>query len=211
MILAVDGASPALSVALASTDGAPVADVSWTSAQRQSAELTPRVLALLADSGHDVAELTAVAVGTGPGSFTGLRVAMALGKGLAFARGLPIVGVPSLAAWLVQVPKTTAAVARAGAREAYVLARDEDVVRLVDRDQLAGLVAGRAVVASAELTDAFGLDDASEPAAGPALALLASQRLAEAPEGDDLARLEPIYLRAPRGVTSSTEGAVRWL
>ena len=211
MILAVDGASPALSVALASAGGALVAEVSWTSAQRQSAELMPRVLGLLADAGHDVADLTAVAVGTGPGSFTGLRVAMALGKGLAFGRGLPMVGVPSLAAWLVQVPSAEAAIARAGSREAYVLSRGEDVVRLVDRDQLPGLLTGTTVVAPTELADAFGLDGASEPAAGPAIAQMASARLAEAPEGDDLARLEPMYLRAPRGVTSTAEGAVRWL
>src|SRR5688572_2722752 len=85
VILAIDGASPALSVALASDDGEPIADVSWTSAQRQSAELMPRLLALLDEAGRGLDDMTAVAVGTGPGSFTGLRVAMALGKGLAFA------------------------------------------------------------------------------------------------------------------------------
>ena len=211
MILAIDGASPALSVALASDDGEPVAGVSWTSAQRQSAELMPRLLALLEEAGHGLDDVTAVAVGTGPGSFTGLRVAMALGKGLAFAGRRPIVGVPSLAAWLVQVPAAAAAVARAGAREAYVLAREEEAVRIVDRDQLSELVDGRSIVAPAELADAFGLAGAEEPAAALAIAGLAVSRLRETPEGDDLARLEPLYLRAPRGVTTSTEGAVRWL
>jgi hypothetical protein len=119
--------------------------------------------------------------------------------------------VPSLAAWLVQVPTASAAVARAGAREAYVLARGDDTVRIVDRDQLPDLVAGRNIVTPAELADGFGLAAAVEPAAGPAIAGLAAVRLQTRPEGDDLARLEPIYLRAPRGVTTSTEGAVRWL
>lgn len=211
MILAIDGASPALSVALASDDGELLADVSWTSAQRQSAELMPRLLVLLDEAGRHLDDVTAVAIGTGPGSFTGLRVAMALGKGLAFAGRRPIVGVPSLAAWLVQVPTATAAVARAGAREAYVLARGDDTVRIVDRYQLPDLVAGRSIVAPSELADAFALAAAVEPAAAPAIAGLAAVRLRTTPEGDDLARLEPIYLRAPRGVTTSTEGAVRWL
>jgi tRNA threonylcarbamoyl adenosine modification protein YeaZ len=211
VILAIDGASPALSVAVASDDGELIADVSWTSAQRQSAELMPRLLALLDETDRRLGDVTAVAIGTGPGSFTGLRVAMALGKGLAFAGLGPIVGVPSLAAWLDQVPTAAAAVARAGAREAYVLAAGEEMVRIVDRDQLSDLVAGRSIVAPEELADRFGLAGAVEPSAAPAIAGIAALRLQKTPEGDDLARLEPIYLRAPRGVTTSTEGAVRWL
>jgi hypothetical protein len=102
-------------------------------------------------------------------------------------------------------------VARAGAREAYVLARGDESVRIVDRDQLPDLVADRSIVAPAELANGFGLAGAEEPAAGPAIAGLAAARLRATPEGDDLSRLEPIYLRAPRGVTTSTEAAVRWL
>ena len=46
-----------------------------------------------------------MAVGVGPGSFTGLRVGMGLAKGIALARHVPIVGVPSLVAWLVAEPE----------------------------------------------------------------------------------------------------------
>ncbi|MEJ7804125.1 MAG: tRNA (adenosine(37)-N6)-threonylcarbamoyltransferase complex dimerization subunit type 1 TsaB, partial [Candidatus Limnocylindria bacterium] len=117
----MDGASTDLSIALTEPDGTLLADDAWSSGQRQSAELLPRLLALLARIDRPVRDASAVAIGTGPGSFTGLRVAMSLGKGLAVGLRVPIVGVPSLPAWLEADPDGTGALARAGAREAYLL------------------------------------------------------------------------------------------
>ena len=211
MILALDGASTDLSIALADAGGGRIADDSWTSAQRQSAELLPRALDLLASAGRRLDEVTALAVGTGPGSFTGLRVALSLGKGLAFALDRPIVGVPSLVAWLEQEPAAHAAVARAGAREAYLLVRGEPHPLVVDRDGLPERLAGHEIVAPAELAEAFALTAARRPASAIAVARLAARRLDADPAGDDLRRLEPIYLRAPRGLPAAPEGEVRWL
>ena len=211
MILAIDGASTDLSIALTDAGGGRIGDDSWSSAQRQSAELLPRTLDLLTSSGPRLDEVTALAVGTGPGSFTGLRVALSLGKGLAFALDRPIVGVPSLVAWLEQEPTAHAAVARAGAREVYLLARGEPHPLVVDRDGLPGTLAGNEIVAPAELAEAFALTEARRPAAAMAVARLAASRLAADPAGDDLHRLEPIYLRAPRGLPAAPEGEVRWL
>jgi hypothetical protein len=57
------------------------------------------------------------------------------------------------------------------------------------------------VVAPLELADAFGLGDARSPQrAATAIAALAAARLSVLPGGDDLDRLEPAYLRAPRGL-----------
>jgi tRNA threonylcarbamoyladenosine biosynthesis protein TsaB len=211
VILAIDGASTDLSVAIATADGTAVADVSWTSAQRQSAELLPRILDLLASADRRLSDLTAIAVGAGPGSFTGLRVAMALAKGLALALDRPIIGVPSLVAWLESAPDADAAVARAGAREAYLLPRGADGPVVVDRDELARRLADKRIVAPAEVAEGFGLADACSPSAGRAIARLAAERLAADPAGDDLSRLEPIYLRAPRGLAAAPDGEVRWL
>jgi tRNA threonylcarbamoyladenosine biosynthesis protein TsaB len=201
MILAMDGASTDLSVALATRDGAPIAEDAWHGEQRQSAELLPRVLALLEREGRSLSELTGLAVGLGPGSFTGLRVAMALAKGLATGLDRPVIGVPSLEAWLDADPGATAAVARAGAREAYLLRRDAAGPSIVDRDDLMTLAGP--VVAPAELATAFGLADARSPRAAAAIARRAADRLATEPSGDDVATLEPIYLRAPRGVAAA--------
>lgn len=210
MILAIDGASTDLSLALAE-DGAVVAQAAWTSPQRQSAELLPRVHQLLDARGRALREVTAIGVGTGPGSFTGLRVAMALAKGLAAGLGVPIVGVPSLETWLEAEPDAVAALARAGAREAYLLARGTVDPVIADRDALPDAVRRSTVVAAAELADAFGLAGARRPRGALAIATRCADRLAEDPDGDDLERLEPIYLRAPRGVAAESEAKVRWL
>ena len=209
MIIAIDAASTDLSVALAEPDGTLIADDAWSSAQRQSAELLPRLLALLAGAERPLVAASAVAVGTGPGSFTGLRVAMALAKGLAVGLARPAVGVPSLRAWLDADQDATAAIARAGARDAYVLTREADTPGIVDRDELASLAGP--IIAASELAAAFGLDGAHAPRGASAIARRAAERLVTEPAGDDVRILEPIYLRAPRGVETESSERVRWL
>ena len=59
---------------------------------------------LLRDCGLDFADLDAVAVSRGPGSFTGLRIGMAAGQGLAFGLGKPLVAVPTLDALAAGMP-----------------------------------------------------------------------------------------------------------
>jgi tRNA threonylcarbamoyladenosine biosynthesis protein TsaB len=58
----------------------------------------PMLERLLAAARLGAADLDAVAFGAGPGSFTGLRIACGIAQGLAFARGLPVLGVSSLEA-----------------------------------------------------------------------------------------------------------------
>ena len=209
MIIAIDGAATDVSVALATSTGEPIAGDAWTTAQRQSAELLPRLVALLAGHGASLDECSAIAIGTGPGSFTGLRVTMALAKGLSLALGRPIVGIPSLVAWLESCPEASVAAARAGAREAFVLVRGEDAVRVLDRDTLRSLPG--LLVSPTELTETFGIGKARAPAAAGTIARMAGRRLEGNRGGDDLAALEPIYLRAPRGVAVESREAVKWL
>jgi len=213
MILAIDGASSDLSIALTDPAGSLITDEGWTSAHRQSTELVPRIVGLLAAADRSVLALRAVAIGTGPGSFTGLRVAMSVAKGLALGLGIPIVGVPSLWAWLLADPEAAGAVARAGAREAYLLAREADEPVIVDRDALPDHSGGRrgALVAPTQLAADFDLIGTRPPRGAGAIARRAAERLASDPAGDDLHRLEPIYLRLPRGVNVERGERVRWL
>ncbi len=211
MIVAIDGTSTDLSLALAEPDGQVIDAVAWSSSQRQSAELLPRLLHLADEAGREIGGVTAVAVGTGPGSFTGLRVAMSLAKGLALGYGRPIVGIPSLPAWLAAEPQALAALARAGAREAYLLRRGDETPLIVDRDELPDQAPTARVVAPAELADAFGLENAARPNGAAVMARMAAERLSTDPGGDDLAALEPLYVRMPRGVAAASVERIQWL
>jgi tRNA threonylcarbamoyl adenosine modification protein YeaZ len=210
MIIALESASSDPSLALATPDGSVFAADGWVGEGRQASELLPRLLVLLARAGRDRRDTTALAIGVGPGSFTGLRVSMSLAKGIALALRVPVVGVPSLGAWLEAEPRAVAAIARAGAQDVYLLARGEVEPRIVAASELEGEIGGSLVAASSELAAAFGLAGALPPreAAG-AVARLAALRLGHDPRGDDLAALEPWYLRAPRGTTTA-EVVSRW-
>jgi len=94
VILALDTSTALASVAL--YDGAVSAEISWRSGRNHSVELMQQATSLMALRKLTVEQLTAVAVATGPGSYTGLRVGLACGKGLCLALGLPMIGVNSL-------------------------------------------------------------------------------------------------------------------
>ena len=66
--------------------------------QRQAEMILDMVGAVLGDAGLDLGRIEGIAFGAGPGSFTGLSVAAGVTQGLAFARGIGVVGVGSLLA-----------------------------------------------------------------------------------------------------------------
>jgi len=95
VLLAVDTSTRIIGVAL--YDGLRVlGETVWASYDYHTVELAPAVAAIVTRAGLQIKDLEAVAVATGPGSFTGLRIGLALGKGLALARRLPMIGVPTL-------------------------------------------------------------------------------------------------------------------
>jgi tRNA threonylcarbamoyladenosine biosynthesis protein TsaB len=95
-VLGIDTASTAISVALVD-DAALLGERSDVVAHNRTGLLS-MIDALFADAKLRPIDLDAVAVGAGPGSFTGLRIGMATAKGIAFAIGKPLWAVSSLAA-----------------------------------------------------------------------------------------------------------------
>ncbi len=95
MLLAMDTSTAYIGLAL--YDGAQViGEVNWISNQRHTAELAPALAGLLARTGLSMESIQALGAALGPGSFTSLRVGLAFAKGLALARHLPLIGVPTL-------------------------------------------------------------------------------------------------------------------
>lgn len=69
-----------------------------------SERLLPTIDRMLGDAGIGLDALSGIAVSIGPGSFTGLRIGLGTVKGLAYATGLPVVGVPTLEALASSIP-----------------------------------------------------------------------------------------------------------
>jgi tRNA threonylcarbamoyladenosine biosynthesis protein TsaB len=70
--------------------------MTWQSHQHHTVELAPALAELLKRAEVKVSDMEALGVAIGPGSFTSLRVGLAFVKGLALARKLPVIGIPSL-------------------------------------------------------------------------------------------------------------------
>jgi tRNA threonylcarbamoyladenosine biosynthesis protein TsaB len=95
MLLAVDTSTAQMGLAL--YDGAQVVgEYAWRSHQRHTVELAPAISELLTRCGLKMEDVRALGVALGPGSFTSLRVGLSLVKGLALARHLSLIGIPTL-------------------------------------------------------------------------------------------------------------------
>ena len=116
LVLAFDTATPAVTVAL--YDGTHVlAETTTVDARRHGELLAPSIDAVLTEGGASRLDVTAVAAGTGPGPYTGLRVGLVTARVLGSALGVPVYGVCTL-----DVIAADAAAA-AGGRE-FIVATD---------------------------------------------------------------------------------------
>ena len=96
LLLALDTSSDLIGYAI--TDGDQLlAEAIWRGQRQGTAMLLAAVMRALDALGRTQDDLGAVAVATGPGSFSGLRVGMGIAKGLALGLAIPIVGIPTLA------------------------------------------------------------------------------------------------------------------
>jgi tRNA threonylcarbamoyladenosine biosynthesis protein TsaB len=221
LLLALDTSTAQVSVAIGDGD-ATLGAVQLAGGRRHAEQLAPAIDYLRTECGVDLGDLAAIAVGTGPGLFTGLRVGVTTAKVMAQALRIPVVGVPSLD--LVAYPlrhsgRTIVAVLDARRHEVFA-ARYQPVPGGVQRisdyavhepselvsDLLADaaqfphgvLLAGDGV---ARFPDTFAAIDHAEPA-GPefaapsvsALVALAAARV-EREEFEQPAELRPLYLR----------------
>ncbi|HSV67233.1 MAG TPA: tRNA (adenosine(37)-N6)-threonylcarbamoyltransferase complex dimerization subunit type 1 TsaB [Mycobacteriales bacterium] len=218
LVLALDTATPAVTVALAEVGADAVAAGAvnvlavrvGVDARRHGELLGPAVRDVLAEATIEPRDLAAVAVGLGPGPFTGLRVGLVTAAALADALGIPAYGACSLDAIAGRpgVPLLVATDARR--HEVYWAAYDADGVRpagpAVDRPaelaamlaepRLAGLgLAAMAGAGAERYAEVLGLPlrGPAYPDPGALVRLVADRVRAGAPADP----LTPLYLRRP--------------
>ena len=215
MELSIDTASELASIAL-SREGVAFTERSWRCRRNHTQELLPAIDELLRGTGLATGNLTAVFVSIGPGMYTGLRVGVSVGKGLARALSLPMVGVGRLV--LDAFPHRAfagdvVAIHKAGRGDLAWAAYRGDQLReviaplLSTPSELAGAVSEPTLFVGeideelrTTLIGKLGerASFAPESAVGRAvsLALLGYERLA-AGDAEEAALLLPVYLRPP--------------
>jgi tRNA threonylcarbamoyladenosine biosynthesis protein TsaB len=174
-------------------------------APRRHAELAlPWAEALLREAGVRRDELDAIAVGRGPGAFTGVRLAIAVAQGIALALDRPVVPVSTLAALALQA-RASRVLAAIDARmdEVYVAAferRGDDIV-LLDRERVAR---PDAVALPDEANDWVGIGTGFGAVDGTLQRTLGSRFVridaSALPHAADIARLGALAFRRGEGV-----------
>ncbi|MFZ2014244.1 MAG: tRNA (adenosine(37)-N6)-threonylcarbamoyltransferase complex dimerization subunit type 1 TsaB [Nocardioides sp.] len=204
MLLALDTATPFVTVALHDGEDV-VAERRSEQRMKHGEQLAPLIEAVLADAGVVRQDLTAIAVGTGPGPFTGLRVGLVTARTLAFVLEIPVYGVCSLDVLAVEAAHGDDPVGRdfvvatdARRKEVYLASYDDQGRRLDGPDVLrpADGATGLPVVGEGAVLypDAFPL---AHPPVLPSASWLAR---AVAEELAELHDPEPLYLRRPDAI-----------
>ena len=216
MILGIDTATSAIAVALGD-DGRVLDRAARIDARGHSEHLAPLISDLLQRNGATPADVTAIAVGTGPGPFTGLRVGMVTALTMGHALGLPVHGVCSLDVLAAQAARSEGEllVATDARRKEVYWARyavsSGRVRRLTEPavDAPADLPAevrglptvGRGPVLYPDLLP-LGTPGVLDVDAG-VLVTVAAQRIADGVEMP----VEPLYLRRPDALTTAERAA----
>lgn len=217
MLLAIDTTTRFSGIALYDAGGLRMEQL-WETGDNHTVELVPYISRACEGYGLAPADLQAVGVALGPGSFTGVRVGLSVAKGIALALNIPILGVSSLDAaayahWRDPLP-VCALVSAGRSRWCAAFYKTDQAgwhrrgdLALVDAQQLVDLlekptfVCGelspelRATLNSVTGGRAVLATEASSARRAGFLAELAWQRLQQG-EGDDLASVAPIYLQS---------------
>lgn len=207
LLLALDTATPAVTVALHDGERV-VAQSLQVDARRHGELLAPGIEAVLRDVGATPRDLTDVAVGTGPGPFTGLRVGLVTARTMAAALGLPAHGLCSLDALATRAvddgsaPGSFLVATDARRREVYWAAYEvvDGAPRRVDGPHVALPAdvprAGRVVVGRGASLYADVLGEPVGPL-DPSAGALAGAVVRALATGADLSDVQPRYLRRP--------------
>ena len=216
MILGIETATSILGVALAH-EGRIVASISVARKNAHDDLLVPVCRDVLAYAGKDMSDLVAVAISSGPGSYTGLRIGMAAAKGLCLTLAIPLIAVPTCDAAAESAARSSldddasvavcldaknneVYIATYGVRSGHAVRRHPvailPIVEAAQRVDSGTLLLGDGATAVAfHLSGACRIaDDTAQSFNGDCVALL-GEILAARKEFSDIASCEPLYLR----------------
>lgn len=205
-ILSLDTAMAACSAAVIDTEvPAPLAEAFVPMERGHAEALAPMVADVIARAGIGYSGLHRIAVTTGPGTFTGVRIGLSFARGLGLALGIPVVGIDSLSAIAANEPSDRSLLVATDARNGEIYAARFDAARRplspphittaedAARELNPGLMilgtAGAAVIAASRMAG-LSLSRAGDL---PVAARFGRQAAGQAPSGMP----GPLYLRAP--------------
>jgi tRNA threonylcarbamoyl adenosine modification protein YeaZ len=196
VLLALDTATQAVTAAVHDGDRV-IAETSAVDPLRHGELLAPAIQRALGEAGVSVSDLTGIAVGVGPGPFTGLRVGIMTARTMSVALGLPVYGVCTLdvLAFEVHVDGPFVVATDARRKEVYWAGYDHPAVRVsgpsVDRPAGVATDLPAAGRGATMYPDAFSTRINPEyPSAGALASLVVSGAVAPMPP-------DPLYLRRP--------------
>lgn len=198
-LLAIDTSTDQAGIALATGSG--TAAHSWSAARAQTTTVLPEIDRLVREIGLLPRDISGLVVATGPGTFTGLRVGLAIAKGIVAATGVPLVGIPTLdVVFAMHADEKIIAVLPAG-RGRVVWQRRGDAPRNSTLDELVSalkdhpdtLLVGELSTDQANALTAAGVRLQQEHRDPAVLLSLGAARI-EAGDVDDPVTLQPTYL-----------------
>ncbi len=204
--LGIDSSTDILAIGLADSNII-LGEMKSEALRDHASRIMPMIDNLLTECGLDKNQLEGLVISIGPGSFTGLRIGMAVAKGAALSRNLPLLGISTFELVCQRVQKRydrfgLVSVSRRG--EFYIYQSDSDSF---EKEKMSLVSDSGLIKISADLTlgvigrkpenwdqiAPLKIDEELLTVSGGEIALLGSGRLAQG-ERDDPATLEPWYL-----------------
>ena len=214
VILNIETSSKNCSVCLSSKGNLVTSFDLEDEAYRHSELLTSSIQNILNENNLDVSDLSAVAVGKGPGSFTGLRIGFSVAKGLCYPHNIDLIGISSLkiiANSVIKENKNIISLIKDKGEHYYISKYSNDLkevvepkIKLIDRDYIFNILDDNSViVVNTDESNKFISDLVNEEiqvfkrTISSIDMISLSHKLLEEKKFEDIAYIEPMYVKKP--------------
>jgi tRNA threonylcarbamoyladenosine biosynthesis protein TsaB len=214
VILNIETSSKNCSVCLSSKGNLVTSFDLEDEAYRHSELLTSSIQNILSQNNIDVSGLSAVSVGIGPGSFTGLRIGLSVAKGLCYPHNINLIGISSLkiiANSVINENKNIISMIKDKGEHYYISKYSNDLkevvepkIKLIDRDYIFNILDDDSViVVNTDESNKFISDLVNEEiqvfkrTISSIDMISLSHKLLEEKKSEDIAYIEPMYVKKP--------------